>query len=129
VSETVGCASILSSIWKRKVSNRHTEVAEHTSKTRRTPSEVRLPGRDRLLILLLAITPRNRIPFIPLDDVPLDLVRGPDWELGEGIARRTHRRFNSPRQLLNRPEDGPTELIRSSSVHPPVKGFADVSAG
>ena len=61
--------------------------------------------------------------------MPLDLVHSPDCELGEKIARRVHRRFNSHRQFLNRFERGLTELIRSSFAHPPLEGFTDSSAG
>jgi hypothetical protein len=91
--------------------------------------EVRLPGRDRLFVPLLVIMPRDRILFTPLDDVPLNLVRSPDWELDEENARCIHRWFNSQPQFLNCLEDRPTELILPSCIHPPVKGFADISAG
>ena len=40
--------------------------------------EVQLPGGDRFLTALCVMTSRDRVPFTPLDDVPLDLVRGPD---------------------------------------------------
>ena len=48
--------------------------------------------------------------------------------LGEKISR--HALGGYPhRQFLNRLEDGLTELICLSPVYPPVKGFADASAG
>jgi hypothetical protein len=47
-------------------------------KDMKNPVEVQLPGSNRLFILLLVITSRDQIPFTPLDDVPLDLVRSPD---------------------------------------------------
>ena len=91
--------------------------------------EVQPPGGDRRFIVLRVVTPRNHIAFTPLDDVPLDLTRSPDREVGEEIIWRTHRWPNSPCQPLNRPEDGQTGLVRLFSVHPRIKGFADVGAG
>ena len=40
--------------------------------------EVQPPGSNRLFIVLRMITSRDRIPFTPLDYVPLDLLRSPD---------------------------------------------------
>jgi len=37
--------------------------------------------------------------------------------------------FHLHYQLLNRLEDGLTELIRTSPLHPPVEGYADISTG
>ena len=42
------------------------------------PIEVQLPGGGRFLIVLCVIKSGDRIPFTPLDDVPLDLVHNPD---------------------------------------------------
>ena len=95
----------------------------------KNPAEVGPPTDGRFFIALRVITSGNRIPFTPLDDVSLDLVRSPDGQLDEEIAQHTHRWSNSRRQLVNRPEDGLAELICLSSVHPPTEGFADVSAG
>ena len=93
------------------------------------PVEVKLPGGNRLFIVLRVIASRDRIPFPPLDDVLLDPVHDPDRELGEEIARRMHRsRFNSRRQFRNHLEDGPIELIRPLSVYPPTEDFAGISA-
>ena len=94
----------------------------------KNPVEVQLPGGDRLFIVLRVVTSRDRVPFASLDDVSLDLISNPDRELGEEIFRRTHRRFGSHRQFLNRLEDGPTELIRPLSVYPPIEDFANVRA-
>ena len=92
--------------------------------------EIQLPGGDRRFIILGVIASRDRIPSPPLDDVPLDPVHGPDRELGEEIARRTHRSgFNSRRQFHNRLENGLIELIRLLSVYPPTEDFAGVGAG
>ena len=44
------------------------------------PVEAQLPGSDRFLIVLCVIKSRDRIPFTPLYDVPLDLVHSPDRE-------------------------------------------------
>ena len=49
------------------------------------PIEVQPPSSNRFFIVLCMIASRDRIPFTPFDDVPLDLGRGPDWELGEEI--------------------------------------------
>jgi len=96
----------------------------------KNPVEVQPPGGNRVFIVLRVIAPRDRTPFIPpLDDVPLDLGHGPGWELGERIVRCIHRWYDTHRQFLDRLEDGLTELTPLSSVHPPGKGFADVSAG
>ena len=54
----------------------------------KNPVEVQPPGCDRFFIVLGAITSRDRIPFSPLDDVPLDLFHSPDWEFDGKIARR-----------------------------------------
>jgi len=54
----------------------------------KNPVEVQPPGGDRFFIVLRVITSRDRIPFPPLDDVPLDLFHSPDWEFDEEIARR-----------------------------------------
>ena len=40
--------------------------------------EIQSPGSDRLFIILRVIISGDHIPFTPLDDVPLDLVRSPD---------------------------------------------------
>ena len=48
--------------------------------------EVQPPGSNRLFIVLRVITSRDRVPSTPLDDVSLDLVHSPDWEIGEEIA-------------------------------------------
>ena len=95
----------------------------------KNPVEVQPPSGDRLFVVLRVIMSGDHIPFTPLDDVPLDLVHSPDRELGEEITWRTDRWFNSPRQLLNRPEERSTELVRLSSIHSPIEGFADASAG
>ena len=44
------------------------------------PIEVQPPGSDRLLLALCMVTSRDRIPFTPLDNVPLDLVHSPTIE-------------------------------------------------
>jgi hypothetical protein len=38
-------------------------------------------------------------------------------------------RVNSRCQFLDRPEEGPAELIRSSSIQTPVEGLAHIGAG
>jgi len=91
--------------------------------------EVQPPGSGRLFVVLRVITSGDRIPFTPLDYVPLDLVHSPDCGFGEEVAGGTRLWFNLRGQLLNRPEDRLIEFIRSSSIYPPVEGFADVSAG
>ena len=53
--------------------------------------EVQPPGGDRLFVVLRVVTPRDRITFVSLDDVPPDFVCNPIRELSEEIARRTHR--------------------------------------
>jgi len=47
-------------------------------KDAKNPVEVRPPVDNRLFIVLRVITSGDRIPFTPLDDVSLDLVRSPD---------------------------------------------------
>jgi len=44
-------------------------------KDMKNPVEVRPPTDDRFFIVLRVITSGDHIPFTPLDDVPLDLVR------------------------------------------------------
>ena len=39
--------------------------------------EVQPPGNDRLFIVLRMVESRNRIPFTPLDNVPLNLGYSP----------------------------------------------------
>jgi len=53
--------------------------------------EVQLPGDDRLFIVLRVVTSRDRVPFVSLDDMSLDLVFNPDREFGEEIVRHTDR--------------------------------------
>jgi len=98
-------------------------------KDTKNPVEVQLPGGDRLFVVLRVVTSRDRVPFSPLDDILLSLFHSPDRELGEEIARGTHRWPNSRRQFPNPPEDGPTELICPLSVYHPTEDFADISAG
>jgi len=47
-------------------------------KDMKNPVEVRPPVDDRLFIVLRVITSGDRVPFTPLDDVPLDLARSSD---------------------------------------------------
>jgi len=77
---------------------------------------------------LRAMAPRNRIPPVPLADPPLDPAQNIGREFGEEIAHYMYCQFSSRRQSLNH-EGGPTELVRSSSNHPPVKGPAGPSMG
>ena len=42
--------------------------------------QVQPPGSDRLIVVLLVETSRDRISFTPLDDVPLDLGYSPAIE-------------------------------------------------
>ena len=65
--ETVTFVFVAGSFWSRKVSTglyrkdiTHVENLEDLV-------EVQLPGGDRLLVVLRAEVPRDRIPFIPLD--------------------------------------------------------------
>ena len=41
------------------------------------PIEVQPPGGNRFLIVFRVEKSRDRVPFTPLDDVPLDLGHGP----------------------------------------------------
>ena len=47
-------------------------------KDAKNPVEVRPPVGDCLFIVLRVITSRDHVPFTPLNDVPLDLVHGPN---------------------------------------------------
>ena len=42
------------------------------------PVKIQPLGDHRFLVVLRVIKSRDRIPFTPLDDVPLDLVHSPD---------------------------------------------------
>ena len=54
-------------------------------KDAKNPVEVQSPGSDRFFIVLRVVTSRDHIPFTPLDDVPLDIIRSPDLEHGEKL--------------------------------------------
>ena len=49
--------------------------------------EVQPPGSGRLFVVLRVITSGDRIPFTPLDYVPLDLVHSPDCGFGEELLQ------------------------------------------
>ena len=57
--------------------------------------EVQPPDSNRVFVVLRAIASRDHIPFTPLDNVSLDLGRGPGRELSEKITRHTHCWFDS----------------------------------
>ena len=50
----------------------YTSGGTHVKDTK-DPVQVQFPGSDRLVVVLLVEALRNRISFIPLDDVLLDL--------------------------------------------------------
>lgn len=49
--------------------------------------ELRPPGGDRFFVVLRVVTSGDCIPFTSLDDMLLDLNRGPGREFGKEIAR------------------------------------------
>ena len=71
---------IASSFWKRKVSDGHRSDDKTHVKDLKDIVEVQPPGDDRLLIFLCVQTPRDRIPFAPLDQLPLNICHRPGIE-------------------------------------------------
>ena len=72
---------IASSFWKRKVNDGHHSDSRTHIKDPKHIVEVQPPGGDRLLILLRVETPRNRVLFAPLDQLPLNICHRPAIEI------------------------------------------------
>ena len=91
------------------------------------PVEVQFPSRNRILIILRTKNLRGLIPPAPFDDISPDSCNssGIESTIG-GRSRNVDRGFNSRRQLAHCITYGLAELIQPSSIHPPVKGFADI---
>jgi len=65
--ETVTFVFVTGSFWNRKVSTSlHRKDRTHV-KNLKDLVEVQLPGGDRLLVVLRAEVPRDRIAFVPLE--------------------------------------------------------------
>ena len=78
--EVVVFVFIVSSFWKQKVSDgRRSDDRTHV-KVPKDIVEVQPPGGDRFFIFLRMETPRDRIPFAPLDHLPLNVCYRPEIE-------------------------------------------------
>ena len=90
--------------------------------------EVRPPGVDRLFITLRVETPRDHIPFAPLDQLPLDICHYPTikYILYQWTVRNACRRLDSRRQLVCRIVHGLTGLVRFLPIRLPVGCSADI---
>ena len=80
IVETIAFPLFASSFWNRKVSNLlHSNNRTHI-KDLKNLIKVQLPCGNRLLVALGAKASRDRIPFTPLDQPPLNLCYGPAIE-------------------------------------------------
>ena len=64
---------IANSFWKRRVSDGHRSDNGTHVKGPKDVVEVQPPGGDRPFIFLRMEMPRDRIPFAPLDQLPLNV--------------------------------------------------------
>jgi len=71
---------VAGSFWNRKVSTSLYRKDRTHVEDLKDLVEVQLPGGDRLLVVLRAEVPRDRIPFIPLDQLLLNVCHGPKIE-------------------------------------------------
>ena len=68
-------------------------------KDTKNPVQVRPPSSDRLIVVLLVETSRDRISFTPLDDVPLDLGYSPAIECF--VSKLSHADVTGSTHIVN----------------------------
>ena len=94
------------------------------------PIQVRLPTRNLILVVFRAKKSRDTAPPTLFDDLLLYFRDGPAIEsVISGRTRDVYRRFDSHRQLIYRLAHGLTEVVQLLSIHSPLKGSTDISAG
>jgi hypothetical protein len=77
---TAASVVTVSAFWEREVSSGHHSSDRTYVQDLKNVFEVQPPGGDRLFIFLRAETLRDRIPFTPLDQLPLDICHCPAIE-------------------------------------------------
>jgi len=92
MSGAVTCASVASSVWKREVSNGRTKVNRTHVEDLKNPGEVQPPSGDHFFIVLCVEESRHRIPFTPLDNLPLDFRHDPAIQ---GMVSKSYTRCTS----------------------------------
>ena len=115
-------------LWEREVSNTHHSSDRTHIKYPKHILKVRSPDRDRLFIFLRLEIPRDRIPFDPLCEFPLDIRYSPAIKNNITDGRDACPWFNSHRHLTDRTVHGLTELVWFLSTRPSVKRPADIGA-
>ena len=77
IVETAMCVFVAIPFLKQKVSAGLYAGDRAHPKNLKNLVEVQLPGRDRLFVVLRVKQSRDRIPFAPLDQLPLNICHSP----------------------------------------------------
>jgi hypothetical protein len=123
-----GCRKCL---LEREFSNGHHSDSRTYVQDPKDLFEARPPTGNRLFISPRAETPRDRIPFTPLDQVLMYFCHCPEIEmiLYQWAVRNACRWLYSQRQLIYRIIHGLAGLIWFLSFYLPVKRSTDIGAG